>query len=144
MEYGGVGRDGENEGDDVDQSEDQQEVDLPNFLPVDFFLRVKSEIFMANMIIFISRIKDPSTGQHVGNYISINLEKCIQNSFYFLQKFSFQIRKYEGNINRNFTFALPNQAFLYLFGLHNLIVQSIIWLENTWLGGRRWVERPQL
>ena len=137
MEYGGVGRDGEDEGDDVDQSEDQQEVDLPNFLPVDFFLRVKSEIFMANMIIFISRIKDPSTGQHVGNYISINLEKCIQNSFYFLQKFSLQIRKYEGNINRNFTFALPNQAFLYLFRLHNLIVHTKYNMVREYVVGRK-------
>ena len=42
MEYGGVGRDGEDEGDDVDHRQDQQEVDLPHILAVYFFFRVES------------------------------------------------------------------------------------------------------
>ena len=46
MKYGGVGRDGEDEGDDVDQRQDQQEVDLSHLLSVNFFLRIKPEIFM--------------------------------------------------------------------------------------------------
>ena len=62
MENGSVGRDGEDEGDDVDQREDQQEVDLSHFLPVNLFLRIKPEIFRAKIIIFILRIKDISTG----------------------------------------------------------------------------------
>ena len=41
VKYGGVGRDGEDEGNDVDQRQDQQEVDLSHFLPVNLFLRVK-------------------------------------------------------------------------------------------------------
>ena len=62
VEYGSVGRDGEDEGDDVDQREDQQEVDLSHFLSVNLFLRIKPEIFRAKIIIFILRIKDISTG----------------------------------------------------------------------------------
>ena len=44
MEDGGVGRDGEDEGNDVDQGEDQQEVDLSHFLSVHFFLRIEPAI----------------------------------------------------------------------------------------------------
>ena len=45
MKDGSVGRDGEDEGDDVDQRQDQQEVDLSHLLPVHLFLRVKPAIF---------------------------------------------------------------------------------------------------
>ena len=42
VEDGGVGRDGEDEGDDVDHRQDQHEVDFPHFLAVYFFFRVES------------------------------------------------------------------------------------------------------